>query len=193
MQGGRKEIFLAEWVVLGKKKGIKKQENLQVITGNMLYISRLTAVRRRWTCILPSKQWKCLPYCSWLRLYWKRRIKIRQIMWRELLLSRVILLNSCLCLRPQARKTQSHANFSQWHFVVGREPRCFSLTGTSSCRLVKQVVRKTAMQMLRGVGFSTELLQQIIPQPLVKMRVTVLIWFQYKAWLLFDVYSCFFF
>lgn len=63
-----------------------------MITGDTLYISGLTAVIKRWSCILPSKQWKCLPRCSWLRLHWwrRRRIKIRQKMWWELLLSRVI-------------------------------------------------------------------------------------------------------
>lgn len=63
-----------------------------MITGDTLYISGLTAVIRGWSCILQSKQWKCFPHCSWLRLHWRRRrrIKIRQKMWWELLLSRVI-------------------------------------------------------------------------------------------------------
>lgn len=60
---------------------------------------------RRWSCILTSKQWKCLPHCSWLCLHWRRRrIKIRQKMWWELqLLSRVIL-SKFFPLSPQKTK-----------------------------------------------------------------------------------------
>ena len=52
----------------------------------MLYISGLTTVIRSSSCIFISKQWKCLPQCIWLSFHWTR-IKIRQKMWWELLLS----------------------------------------------------------------------------------------------------------
>lgn len=81
-----------------------------MITGYTLYISGLTAVIKRWSCILPSKQWKCLPHCSWLCLHWRRRrIKIRQKMWWELLLSRVIH-SKFFPLSPLKKQQQQRKN-----------------------------------------------------------------------------------
>lgn len=92
-----------------------------MITDDTLYISGLTAVIRRWSCILPSKQWKCLPHRSWKRLRWRRRrrIKIRQKMWWELLLSRVIL-SKFFPLSPLKKNTSILAN--------GASPQRWELT-----------------------------------------------------------------
>lgn len=88
-----------------------------MITGDTLYISGLTAVIRRWSCILTSKQWKCLPRCSWRCLHWRRRIKIRQKMWWELLLSRVIL-SKFFILYPPKTKTKEKKNNNTWPMSI---------------------------------------------------------------------------
>lgn len=109
-----------------------------MITGDTLYISGLTVVIRRWSCILLSKQWKCLPHSSWLCLQWRRRrrIKIRQKMWWELLLSRVILSKffPSSLLKKNQETQGAYIHFNQWFLPVEMGINlCFSI-GQANCR-----------------------------------------------------------
>lgn len=121
-------------------QGFTKQGYQQEITDDMLYISGLTAAIKRWSRPLA---WKCLPRGSWQQ-GGGRRIKIRQKMWWERLLSRAIRSKFFPLLSPLKHEEQEQSKepaqfFNQrWFFVEIGVVLCF----TENCRGCSLSVKK---------------------------------------------------